>query len=309
MKKIAQALIFAIKEILTWHTMRLALISGLVVTAIWIGIGFVFWNSIVSLGAHILEWVPFSMVRSNGAWMLSSFLWLQLVLLTFALIFAFFGNLMLRHISQDKYTAFSVLTAIGSAVFWAIVWFFKGDYIYQEFLQLLTWLPFETVESTIGYLLGFYFIYSAIVVSMVFVVSLFSKVLLTSIEERCFPEDEHLRDHTFRSIGYTVKDTLLFAVISIVAFPVLFIPVLNFIVLIVLWMWLIKDTFQYDAASVLFEKVSPDKLKEHTVAIWIISFVTALFNFVPVFNIFGPFFGEVAMFHYLKASNKHALDR
>ncbi len=309
MKKIAQALIFAIKEILTWHTMRLALISGLVVTAIWIGIGFVFWNSIVSLGAHILEWVPFSMVRSNGAWMLSSFLWLQLVLLTFALIFAFFGNLMLRHISQDKYTAFSVLTAIGSAIFWAIVWFFKGDYIYREFLQLLTWLPFETVESTIGYLLGFYFIYSAIVVSMVFVVSLFSKVLLTSIEERCFPEDEYLRDHTFRSIGYTVKDTLLFAVISIVAFPVLFIPVLNFVVLIVLWMWLIKDTFQYDAASVLFEKVSPDKLKEHTVAIWIISFVTALFNFVPVFNIFGPFFGEIAMFHYLKASNKHALDR
>ena len=304
MKEIVHALIFALKEILTWHTMRLALLSGLIVTAIWIGIGVVFWDGIVSLGAHILEWVPFSMVRSNGAWMLSSFLWLQLVLLTFALIFDFFGNLMLRHISQEKYTAFSVLTAMGSALFWAVVWFFKGDYIYEQFLRLLTWLPFETVESTIGYLIGFYFIYSAIVVSMVFVVSLFSRALLTSIEERCFPDDEHLRDHTFRSIGYTLKDALLFAVMSIVAFPVLFVPVLNFIVLITLWIWLIKDTFTYDAASVLFDTVIPEKLKEHRFAIGIISFVTALFNFIPVFNIFGPFFGEIAMFRYLKEVGK-----
>lgn len=304
MKEIIHALVFALKEILTWHTMRLALISGLIVTVIWMGIGWVFWDSIVALGAHILEWVPFSMVRSNGAWMLSSFLWLQLVLLTFALIFAFFGNLILRHISQDNYTAFSVLTAIASALFWAVVWFFKGDYIYQQFLQLLTWLPFETVENTIGYLIGFYFIYSAIVVTMVFVVSLFSKPLLTSIEARCFHDDEHLRDHAFRSIGYTVKDTLVFTAVSIVALPILFIPVLNFIVLIVLWMWLIKDTFQYDAASVLFDTVDPQKLKEHRIAVWSISFVTALFNFIPVFNIFGPFFGEIAMFHYLKAIRK-----
>ncbi len=304
MKAITHALMFALKEILTWHTMRLALVSGLIVTAVWIGIGLVFWEGIVSLGAHILEWVPFSMVRSNGAWMLSSFLWLQLVLLTFALIFAFFGNLMLRHISQEKYTAFSVLTAMGSAVFWAVIWFFKGDYIYNQFLQLLTWLPFETVENTIGYLIGFYFIYSAIVVSMVFIVSLFSKTLLNSIESRCFPDDTPLKDHTFRSIGYTLKDSALFIVVSIVAFPILFIPILNLIVLIILWMWLIKDTFQYDAASVLFEKVDPEKLKEHTLAVWIISFTTALFNFIPVFNIFGPFFGEIAMFHYLKEVGK-----
>ncbi len=304
MKAITHALMFALKEILTWHTMRLALVSGLIVTAVWIGIGLFFWEGIVSLGAHILEWVPFSMVRSNGAWMLSSFLWLQLVLLTFALIFAFFGNLMLRHISQEKYTAFSVLTAMGSAVFWAVIWFFKGDYIYNQFLQLLTWLPFETVENTIGYLIGFYFIYSAIVVSMVFVVSLFSKTLLNSIESRCFPHDTPLKDHTFRSIGYTLKDSALFIVVSIVAFPILFIPILNLIVLIILWMWLIKDTFQYDAASVLFEKVDPEKLKEHTLAVWIISFTTALFNFIPVFNIFGPFFGEIAMFHYLKEVGK-----
>jgi len=62
----------------------------------------------------------------------------------------------------------------------------------------------------------------------------------------------------------------------------------------------VKDTFRYDAASLLFEKVDKKRIKEHSFGTWVISFVTALFNFIPIFNIFGPFFGEISMFHFLK---------
>lgn len=301
MRDIMHAIIFGFREILTWNVMKLALISGVVVSAFWAFIGFLFWGQIVALGSSMLELVPFSMVRSNGAWMLSSFLWFQLVLLTFALIFAFFGNLIIRSVSKEKYTSFSLLTVLGSAIFWAVVWFFKGDYIYHQFLQLLTWLPFETIEKGIGYLIGFYLIYSAIVVTMVFVVSVFSEPLIKGVEKRHFPDEEIVRDNKFKSIGYTIRDSVIFTLISLIAFPLLFIPIVNIIVLIALWVWLVKDTFRYDAASLLFEKVDKEKIKEHKVAIWTISFVTALFNFVPVFNIFGPYFGEISMFHYLKS--------
>ncbi len=301
MRDVMHAVIFGFKEILTWNVMKLALISGVIVSAIWAFVGFLFWEQIVSLGSHILELVPFSMVRSNGAWMLSSFLWFQLVLVTFALIFVFFGNLILRSVSKERYTSFSVIVAILSAVFWAIVWFFKGDYIYHQFLQLLTWLPFETIEKGIGYMIGFYLIYSAIVVTMVFVVSIFSKPLIKSIEKRHFPDDEAVKDHAFKSIGYTIRDSAIFLIVSLIAFPLLFIPVVNFIVLIALWVWLVKDTFKYDVASLLFDKVDKQMLKEHNLAAWTISFITALFNFIPVFNIFGPFFGEISMFHYFKS--------
>ena len=299
-----KAILFGFKEILTWNTMKYTLISGILVTILWVGLGFLLWDHLIALSSRILELVPFSMVRSNGAWMLSTFLWLQLVLLTFALIFAFFGNFILRHVSQEKYTSFSILVAIGSAVFWGIIWFFKGDYLYHQFLQLLTWLPFETVEKGIAFLIGFYLIYNAIVVTMVFVASLFSEPLIASVEERHFQEDEVARDHIFSSVGYTIKDSFIFIVLSLIAFPLLFIPLLNIVVQIALWMWLVKDTMSYNSAALAYKKVEKEEIKQHKFALWMISFITVLFNFIPVFNIFGPFFGEITMFHYLKSIQK-----
>jgi len=301
MKHIMKAIIFGFKEILTWHTMKYALISGIVVSAVWLGVGYMLWDHLIAFSSKVLEYVPFSMVRSNGAWMLSTFLWLQLVLMTFALIFAFFGNFILRDVSQERYTAFSTMTALGSALFWGVVWFFKGDYIYAQFLKLLTWLPFETVEKGIAFLIAFYLIYNAIVITMVFVTSIFSEPLIESVEKRHFAEDEVVRDHIFSVVGYTIKDAFIFIAVSLVAFPLLFIPVLNIFVQIAVWIWLVKDTTSYDAASLVYEKVDKEALKEHKLAIWFISFITSLFNFIPLFNFFGPFFGQITMFHYLKS--------
>jgi len=101
-----------------------------------------------------------------------------------------------------------------------------------------------------------------------------------------------------------IKDTVIFTIISLIAFPLLFIPFLNFVVQIALWMWLTKDTLQYDSASLAFQNVEVYKLKTHRIAIWFISFVTVLFNFIPIFNIFAPFFGEISMFHYWKKIQK-----
>ncbi len=298
------SVLFAFKEILNFQTMRLALGVGAAINFIWILIGYIFWDSIVAFSASFLSLLPFSMISSNGAWMLSTFLWFQLVLITFALIFAFFGNLILNNISKEKYGSFSIVVALFSAFFWGIVWFFEGDYIYAQFLKLVTWLPFETIEKGLAYLIGFYFIYSAIIVSMIFVTSAMSKVFLESIKDRNFPYDTFVEDNEVKTVVYTFKDAFIYVVASIVLFPLFFVPVVNFFIQIILWVWLIKDTFVFDSASLLMQNPDKEKLKEHRGAFWGISAIVALFNFVPVFNIFGPFFGQIAMFHYLKHSLK-----
>jgi len=122
MGHVFKSVIFGFKEILTWHTMKYIVLSGVVVTLVWLGIGYMIWDALVALSAKIIELVPFSMVRSNGAWMLSTFLWFQLTLVTFALIYAFFGNLVLRSLSKEKYSIFSLLVFVGSALFWGVVW-------------------------------------------------------------------------------------------------------------------------------------------------------------------------------------------
>ena len=304
MTSVMSSVIVGFKEILSWNTIKHVLLSGIFVVAVWIGIGYLMWNPLINLSSHIIELVPFSMVRSNGAWMLSSFLWLQLVLLTFALIYAFFGNIILRSVSQDRYSAFSIYTIVASAIFWGIVWYFKGDFIYAEFLKLLTWLPFETVEKGIAFLIGFYVIYNGIIVTMLFITSLFSEPIIIGVEKKHFEGKEVMRDNLFKSIGYTIKDTLIFIVASIIAFPLLFIPIVNIVVQVVLWAWLIKDTISYDALALTREKVNKSEVKEHRFSVWFISLIASLFNFVPLLNLFSPYFGEIAMFHYFKSVKK-----
>jgi len=306
MKNSIHAIIFAFKEVFSWHTMKYTLLSGIVVIGLWSMVGVMFWEHLMAMSSSIIDMVPFSMVRSNGAWMLSTFLWLQVVLLTFALILAFLGNFILRHTEKEKYSTFSMYVFLGSALFWGVVWYLKGDIIYAKFLTLLTWLPFETVEKGIAFLIGFYLLYNAVVVTMIFITSFFSEPLLISIEKRHFDGEEVRRDHLFRSLGYTIKDAFIFLFASLIAFPLLFVPVVNLLVQIALWMWLIKDTMGYDAHSLTYEKVDKTVIKEHRVSVWFISFITALFNFVPILNLFGPTFGEVALFHYFKSLQKNS---
>ena len=300
MQDFMDAVIFGFKEILRAKTMKFAMTSGLIISFIWIVIGAFFWDGIVSLSSSVLSLVPFSLIRSNGAWMLSTFLWLQAVLITFALIFAFLGNLIVQKVEREKYASLSLLIGLLSAAFWSVVWFYEGGYIYSQFLKLLTWLPFETIEKGLSYLIGFYIIYTGIVVTIIFVTSAYSTAFLQRVKERHFPYDRMYDDFEYKTIKQTIKDTAIFTAASIISFPLLFIPIVNFIILVGLWIWLMKDTLACDTAAFVFGEVDKEKLKEYKGAIWGIAFIGSLFNFIPVFNVFGPYFTELAMFYYFK---------
>jgi len=306
MKNVMNAMLFGFKEILNWNTMKYALLIGISITVLWVGIGYLIWDQLIALSSKILEFVPFAMARSNGAWMLSTFLWFQMVVMTVSLIFIFFGNVILRKVSKDNYTLTSLAITVGASAFWALVWFFKGDYIYQAFLKLLTWLPFETLEKGLAFFIAFYLLYNAIIITTIFMTTLFSEPLIVSIEERHYEDDEVQRDNVINIIGYTLKDSLLFGAAFIVALPILFIPVLNVLLQTILWVYLIKDTVTYDAASMVYEKVDTKEIKKNRFSLWTISIVTALFNFIPGLHMFGPLFGEASMFHYLKSIQKES---
>ncbi len=212
--------------------------------------------------------------------------------------------MILEKVSKEKYSSFSLLVVFVSAAFWSLVWFFKGSYIHTQFLKLLNWLPFETVEASLAYLLGLYFIYTAIIVTMLLVTSFFSQSLLEDIRDKHFPYEPLLEEDEVKVSENRLLDILIYVVISIVSFPLLFIPVVNFVLQMGLWIWLIKDTFVNDSMALVIPKEKRDKLSEYKSGFITISAVTALFNFLPVFNIFGPFFGEIAMFYYLKEIQK-----
>ncbi len=298
MNKVNRAILFAFGQITKWQNLKIILLSGILVTIFWLIIGLLFQNALIALGAKILEFVPFSMVRSNGAFMLEGFLWFILVLITFAIIQAFFGSLYLKeHPSTNKSNTFTFYTLLLSAIIWGIVFFISHHYIYANFLRLLTWLPFETVEKSLAFIIAFYIIYNAIIITLLFVASFYSEAFISTIAQNSLNK-EIVRTHILSSIKYTIKDTLIYMLLSIILFPLLFIPIFNFFVQIILWIWLYKDTLSFDALSLVYEKVDTALRKEHKVAIYLLSFVSILFNFVPILHIFGAYFGEIAFFYY-----------
>ena len=300
MKDAIHSLIVAFSEILKWENIKIVLLSGILATLIWSIIGYLIWDYLIVLSSHILEYIPFSMVRSNGAKMLSFFLWFELVLITFALIYAFFGNFILRSVNKNRYSYFTFVTIAISAIFWAIIWFFAGEYIYKEFLKLLTWLPFETIEKGVSFLIALYIIYSAIIVTLLFITSIFSEPLIKRVRATHFKEDEPIKTNIFASVRYTIKDTFIFLGMSIVAFPLIFIPFINILVQIFLWIWLYKDTISHDALYLSSKEPDTIVLKEHKFAIYFINFIAVLLNFIPVINVFSPFLAEVASYHYIR---------
>ena len=301
---VIESILFGFKEILNYKTIKLALLIGAGITILWSFIGFMIWDELIAISKYFIDFLPFSMLRSNGAWILSSFLWFSLVLITFALIMMFFGSMILEKVSKEKYSSFSLLLAFGSALFWAVVWFFYGDTLHEQFLRLLNWLPFETVEASIAYMLSLYFIYGAIIVTTLLVTSFYSKELLDDVRDRNFPYDKLLDEDEIKTSENRVRDIAIYTVVSIIAFPLLFIPVLNFVIQLGLWIWLIKDILVNDTAALLIKEQDREKLSEYKAGFFTISAFTALFNFLPVFNIFGPFFGEIAMFYYIKEISK-----
>ncbi len=302
MKNIFQALIVAFSEVLKWDTVKIVLLIGGLVTFVWIFIGYMLWDPLMTLSRAILDFIPFSMIRSNGIILLSALLWFQMVLVTFALIYAFFGNLIMSKLPKDRYAYFTLLTIFVSAVFWAVVFYAMGDRIEQILENILSTFPYYTIQNLLAVLVGMYIIYNGIIVTMLFIASLFSEPIIKKIESKYFDDINISKKSRFISIKYTIRDTLIYISLSLLAFPLLFIPVLNIIVQILLWLWLYKDTLSFDAVAVVYPNPSKEIIKKHRFAVWFISIVTVLFNFLPVFNIFSPFFGEIAMFYYFKST-------
>jgi len=301
---VIESLFFGFEEILRYSFIKKVLGLGAAVTLFWSVVGFFIWDKLVSFSGYFIDLLPFTMLRSNGAWVLSSFFWFVMVLITFALVVTFFGNLILEKVSKEKYTSYTLLIAFASALFWGIIWFFFGDTLHNGLSRLMNWLPFETVEVSVAYLLAIYFIYSAIIVTLLFVVSFLSEKILKDIQQRVFPYDGLLQEVELEVGKHRLKDIALYALASLIAFPFLFVPLLNFVLQIVLWIWLYKDTLVHDSAAVVFTKVHEEKLKEYKAGFYIISAVSALFNFLPLFNIFAPFYGEAAMYYYMKEIEK-----
>lgn len=289
----------AMYDLLKWRINVKVVITGVIATLLWALIGWLIWPFIYGVSSEIMNLLPFAILRSDGAYMFIALVWALGTMVTFAIIMMFFGEFFARRVSGEKYTLFLPLLIAGIASTWGFLIYLVFDKLYAIFFRILTSLPFEFTEKGVAGLIALYLIYNGVIVTLVAITSIRSKYILEPIRKAKYP-DESLVGDTESTIIATLKGIAIFIAASIVAFPLFFVPVVNIIVQVALYIWLYNDVFKRDVCALYCtEEEKRSKDRAHLWASWFAATVAALMSFIPFINFFAPPFGEIAAFHYM----------
>jgi len=290
------SLTLSFRDLGRWDIKKISLINGLIWLIIWLIIGYSCWDFIVDISVKLLNIMPFSFIKVSGAFIVYTILWIQAIFVTIGVIFALFNEAIQKSTQKENFHYIGLTFGGIVILFWSIVfWEYKSfmlDYI-NHFIRVL---PFETVEELMSIFLAIlflYLIYSASI-SFSFLFFIFPKLKELASEE--------YSNISIDDVNYTkliliiIKDFLGFIFLAIILYPVMLVPFLNFIIMILLWAYMIKDSY-YHVVKSMFNKELNKK------EVWALSITSTILNFLPIINIFAPALGIMNMYHYIMEKN------
>ncbi|MRJ02897.1 MAG: hypothetical protein GXO19_00005, partial [Epsilonproteobacteria bacterium] len=117
--KINRYLIQAIRDMVTLDTVRLALSTGIPLALLWIGIGWLLWDPMVALTTHLINWLPFSIVRANGAFIITFFIWFAAVLISYAVAIGLFSGFIMAKKEESRFETINFTLIFVLSLLWA----------------------------------------------------------------------------------------------------------------------------------------------------------------------------------------------
>ena len=298
--KTTQTILYGIRDTLSWPVLKTALMTGVPLAIVWFGIAYLLWQPTVAFTGMFISWVPFSILKANGAFLIGGFVWFAAVLITYALIVSFGNVLIFRHVSAKSYNLFSIFLLLLISLGWTLFAFLNWELVYTEVARVLAWFPFQTLEAGVAMMLAALIYYNLFIVTLAIVVLMMRRSFLHHLQERDYPnavtikKEEHI---SFLPVAF--RDAVIFFVLLALFFPLLFVPFFNILVQVLLWAWLIKESYFLGAASLYATKAQIDALRTHQLVLWAIAATASLLNLIPVINIFAPFFALIMYFHWV----------
>jgi len=204
----------------------------------------------------------------------------------------------------DKKILFkSLVPIIVAAIFWGIVFFVFHSQINDFFVYLISHIPFISdsnwIKNIIEVIGGIFIYYQLLIITSTLIVGVIADKIVDRINEKYY----HLKKQGFGSfigsIGITLKYNLIFIILFIILLPAMFIPGINIIVNIMLWIILIKNPIFYDSIAMYASKEEYQILKNNKkTTTFIIAFLSALLFLVPILGVF-VYIAQLLLFtHY-----------
>ena len=209
----------------------------------------------------------------------------------------------IKDIFDRKILFTSLIPIIIAAIFWGIVFFVFHSQINGFFVYITNHIPFisgvDWIKNIIEAIGGIFIYYQLLIITSTMIVGIIADKIVDRINEKYY----HLQKNGFGSFTgsllVTLKYNLIFIILFIISFPSMFIPGVNILVNIILWVILIKNPIFYDSIAMYATKMEYEKLKQNQkTTTLIIAVLSATLFLVPVLGVFVYVIQLLLFTHY-----------
>ena len=275
-----------------WDIKKISLINGLIWLFFWLIIGYASWDFIVAISVKVLNIMPFAFVKISGAFIIYTILWIQAIFVTIGVIFALFNEAIEKNAQKENFHYIGLSFGGIIILFWSILfWEYQSPILayIEHFLKLL---PFQTVEELMSIFLAILFFYLLYSVSISFSFLFFIIPKLTELANEEY-ENISINEIDYSKLMFIIaRDFIGFIFLSLLLYPLMLIPFLNFIIIMFLWAYMIKDSYYHVIQSIFNKELNKKE-------IWALSLSSTILDFLPIINIFAPALGIMNMYHYV----------
>ena len=167
----------------------------------------------------------------------------------------------------------------------------------------LSWIPWEWLQTSGASVATFSVAYMLFIIIVALLTSLYSEKLLIALAQKHYPDVTVVGSADITtSILLTLKASIVFLLLFIITLPLLFIPIFGQVVILYLWSILLKEPTIYDVGALFIN--NKKMLKEKRKKTRVLAMIAALFNYVPLVNIFAPVFAQILFLHHILKEEK-----
>lgn len=183
-----------------------------------------------------------------------------------------------------------VLTLLFAWNMWGLVTEMIASY--------LSWIPWEWLQTSGASVGTFLLTYMLFIIMVSLLTSLQSEKLLISLAKKRYPDVPVVGSANMAtSILLTLKASIVFLLLFILTLPLLFIPIFGQVWVLYLWSVLLKEPTIYDVAALFIKEKNIRKEKKKKTSL--LAMIAALFNYIPLINIFAPVFAQILFLHHI----------
>ena len=217
----------------------------------------------------------------------------------------------IKDIFDKKIFFTALIPVLIASAFWGFVFLLFYSNINEYISSSVNEVPFLPqsgwFSNIIGLILVSFFYYQLVILTSVTLVGIVADKIVERINEKYYSLQKEGFSSTMTSIFISIKQNIIFVLLFILTLPTIFIPLLNLIVTILLWMLLIKKPMFYDSLSLFATKEEYSKLQESDkIDTFMITFLSASLFFIPIFGVF-VYILQLLMFTHFNLSRLREL--